>query len=284
MRLHFIISFLIVSFPISAQTLIGDLGPYANMRAKMEKDTVIDLSRVECIFNHIIVDSNLNQIRDYYEILLLGKNNTLYESYNSYRRDSLLSCYDKTRITYQILNEVTSLYPPNDGTWYIIRDIKNNNIEVHESSIDRYLYEEVQPHINWNYTDDTLSICGYLCHRATCSFRGRNWVVWFSKDIPLIYGPWKLMGLPGLILKAEDTEREHIISAISIRKGGSEIKRKFHEFEFKTTREKYNVIEKNYRLHPDTYLKNNGMTPKNLDGTSVIFSNHRMFFNPIEKE
>ena len=35
---------------------------------------------------------------------------------------------------------------------------------------------------------------------ATTHFRGREWKVWFSEEIPLSLGPWKLGGLPGLIL------------------------------------------------------------------------------------
>ena len=37
---------------------------------------------------------------------------------------------------------------------------------------------------------------------ATTHFRGRDWKVWFSEEIPLPLGPWKLGGLPGLILAA----------------------------------------------------------------------------------
>lgn len=38
---------------------------------------------------------------------------------------------------------------------------------------------------------------------ATTIFRGRKWTVYFTEDIPLPLGPWKLGALPGLILSAE---------------------------------------------------------------------------------
>lgn len=37
---------------------------------------------------------------------------------------------------------------------------------------------------------------------------GRNYEVWFAPILPYSTGPWKLSGLPGLMLKAYDTEKQ----------------------------------------------------------------------------
>lgn len=59
--------------------------------------------------------------------------------------------------------------------------------------------------IDWNLnSSDTKKIGKYLCNKAEGYFRGRNYIVWYTLDLPLSFGPWKLNGLPGLILEAYD--------------------------------------------------------------------------------
>lgn len=57
--------------------------------------------------------------------------------------------------------------------------------------------------IVWTLSDDTLTISGYFCQQATAKFRGVEWRVWYTEEIPSSAGPWRLRGLPGLIVKAE---------------------------------------------------------------------------------
>ncbi|QCX02208.1 GLPGLI family protein [Aggregatimonas sangjinii] len=64
------------------------------------------------------------------------------------------------------------------------------------------------PKMKWEIHDDTKKIGDFQCSKATTNFRGRDYTAWFSTDIPLPYGPWKLHGLPGLILEAYDTHKE----------------------------------------------------------------------------
>jgi len=62
---------------------------------------------------------------------------------------------------------------------------------------------EPTPEIAWTLLDDTMNVCGYHCHLAMGTFRGVEWRVCYTEDIPSSVGPWRLRGLPGLIVKAE---------------------------------------------------------------------------------
>jgi GLPGLI family protein len=67
-----------------------------------------------------------------------------------------------------------------------------------------YEGSEETPDIAWTLTDDTLTVSGYLCQQATATHRGVEWHVWYTEEIPSSAGPWRLRGLPGLIVKAEN--------------------------------------------------------------------------------
>jgi GLPGLI family protein len=62
--------------------------------------------------------------------------------------------------------------------------------------------------ILWDIQEETKMIGIYKVQKATAHFRGRDYTAWFTSQIPLPYGPWKLVGLPGLILEAYDTNKE----------------------------------------------------------------------------
>lgn len=68
----------------------------------------------------------------------------------------------------------------------------------------------------WKIIESTDTILGYPCQKATNSYGGRNYTAWFTLDIPMSDGPWKLYGLPGLILKAEDSSHIFRFEAIGI--------------------------------------------------------------------
>ncbi len=67
-----------------------------------------------------------------------------------------------------------------------------------------YEGSEETPEIAWTLTEDTMTVSGYLCQQATATFRGVEWRVWYTDEIPSSAGPWRLRGLPGLIVKAEN--------------------------------------------------------------------------------
>jgi GLPGLI family protein len=72
---------------------------------------------------------------------------------------------------------------------------------------DEFTVDDNWIKIAWEIQEDTLTIGNFKCKKAIGDFRGRTYIAWFAEEIPLPYGPFKLFGLPGLILQAEDTEK-----------------------------------------------------------------------------
>ena len=68
--------------------------------------------------------------------------------------------------------------------------------------LSRFLYTEQLPKIEWMVADSVKQIGNYVCQKATAKVYGREWIVWYSSDIPVSAGPYVLKGLPGVILEA----------------------------------------------------------------------------------
>ncbi len=78
----------------------------------------------------------------------------------------------------------------------------------------RYIMEGDIAVPEWEVVADSAkTILGYSCQQARTTLYGRQWTAWYAEDIPMSYGPWKLGGLPGLILEAYDETRIYIFTA-----------------------------------------------------------------------
>ena len=77
-------------------------------------------------------------------------------------------------------------------------------MKPNSSQVTTFILVEKKPVMNWKVTKESQKILGYSCYKATTKFRGREYIAWFTPDIPYNFGPWKLGGLPGLILKVEN--------------------------------------------------------------------------------
>lgn len=109
--------------------------------------------------------------------------------------------------------------PRRDGTYYIFKSFTDDKLRYYDlTGIEKYRYEEEIPQIDWELADSAKTILGYDCQMATAGFHGRKWIVWFTPDVPVMDGPWKLCGLPGLILEATDESGRYNFTATGIQR------------------------------------------------------------------
>ena len=144
---------------------------------------------------------------------------------------------------------------------------------------------ESTPDIVWTLTDDTLTVGGYLCQQATATHRGVAWTVCYTEEIPSSAGPWRLRGLPGLIVKAES--EAHTFCLTELRKEASSITAPEHRPDVQ--RMKYAKLLKHrneiygnrqYAKNPTYYVPDlggsiNNMDVLNHDGQQLVFANGR---------
>jgi GLPGLI family protein len=70
------------------------------------------------------------------------------------------------------------------------------------------IVDDVLDKIDWKIKTQIRKIGNITCHRAEAMVRGRYYIAWFAPEIPIGVGPWKLHGLPGLILNAKSIDNE----------------------------------------------------------------------------
>lgn len=150
--------------------------------------------------------------------------------------------------------------------------ISLNNI----SNAENHYVKQDLPEIKWEITTETKTISNMLCTKATGVYGGREFTAWFATEFPTSFGPWKLYGLPGLVVQAHDTYKEIIFQLKSIEKTDEKIS-------LDVTKKKYITLEEYYKreiAYPYELLKRIQSTATR--GSSISISN--VTYNFLEKD
>ena len=132
-------------------------------------------------------------------------------SYYVTAKDSLEDQNKLENQTTREVNGVTQMYlgkhtlPQGKQVYY---SLKKDSIWWNKKYKEPVYGREKREKIDWKLEPETKQFGKIIGHKATGLFRGKNYTAWYTKDIPLPFGPWKLQGLPGLILEAYDDKKE----------------------------------------------------------------------------
>lgn len=153
---------------------------------------------------------------------------------------------------------------------------------VHTEKIcqDWFRYDEEMPSLDWQLTDSVTTVLGYECRSARCKFRGRDWTVFYTEDIPLMDGPWKLHGLPGLIMKASDENGHYTFECIGI-KSKADRPVTIYKVPFNNTdRKGYYDAKHRYEINPYAYYE--ATTGRHIPVTDAAGNPSLDAYDPIE--
>ncbi len=108
-----------------------------------------------------------------------------------------------------ILPNTASLYHSN---------VSKLQINTHRVGPVMYQVRNALPSLAWEIQDEQKTLGGFSVQKATVTYGGRAYEAWFTTEIPIAAGPWKLQGLPGLILEAKDAKEEVVFAFKEIEK------------------------------------------------------------------
>jgi GLPGLI family protein len=132
--------------------------------------------------------------------------------------------------------------------------------------------------MKWELLHDTLHILNEVCLSARTSFRGRNYIAYYSPKYPISNGPWKFGGLPGLILLVKSTDNyvewkaEKIIENYSAKVQYTDIN-KFSFIKWNDFIEKYKEIIDKYikMVRSNGTLSNGASATMKIDKVEIFY-------------
>lgn len=169
------------------------------------------LYSIRYTFTHMRDTTNPEKLYSEKMILFVGAKASMYDSEDRIIQDSLL---EKNSIETMSPNGHRVISgggykkkPVTISTVYQFSDTKKTYIVQHYLD-HNYVMETPTAIINWKLSADLKKIGGIDCQKAIGRYKGRIYEAWFAPSIPYINGPWKLWGLPGLIIEAYDTKKQ----------------------------------------------------------------------------
>lgn len=257
---------IIISFCFVFSIAVSTVFSQTELNFKSINATPVSNAYIECQYHYSLheqlIDSTSNEQVIETRTTILQANSTVskFWDWHSFKHDSIILTSvpelvpdSLNRLMWKYNFKIKHIFKP-----IILKNYPKGKISVFDDvAADNYVYEEEKSKLNWEMTDDTLTVCGYLCRKATVWYSGREWIAWYAPEISLSDGPWKLHGLPGLILKADDRSGTHRFEAFAIRQSNRPIYLSNSSIPLKISRDAFVTHKNKFEEDPKSFLMGN---------------------------
>ncbi len=167
---------------------------------------------IEVIYGVVIEDFSEEELRkmssDYMRKAIVNKLNNTKNVLYKLEANSKEAVFKKIEV---LVSEMNTGGDYSSNAVFYYDNISKNVYETSQLGGIDYLIQYPTTYYQWEITNDTKDIDGYICYKAIGkqkiddNFRGKRdyeLEVWFSPALPYNYGPEMYFGLPGLVFEA----------------------------------------------------------------------------------
>lgn len=143
-----------------------------------------------------------------------------------------------------------------ENHFYVKKDLSQNKVEKIITYLGSDYLLPIDEKLNWEIASEQKTIGKYKVQKAETNYGGRNWVAWFTTELPFSNGPYIFRGLPGLIISIQDTDNHYSFNLTEVKKGGNlfDTRTKMVKIDWN----KYETLAKSYYNDPFDLLSKAG--------------------------
>ncbi len=189
------------------------------------QNQILDNAVIACTYelNFQTDSTNVASKEKEFMLLFIGKHGiSKFLSRKQHNKDSITNTY-KTENKKILLANIKNLaqrigtMPRSKFNPIVIKNYPfGKQTIINKITRNTYIYNEEKDLLKWDITIHKKTIAGYSCQKALTNYGGRKFEAWFTTSIPISDGPYIFSGLPGLIIKIEDTKKQYSFELVKL--------------------------------------------------------------------
>lgn len=142
-------------------------------------------------------------------ILDIADKKSIYRDYLMVSQDSVLKIEVEKMQKAGVFRDLSKTMQMPKFAYKVIKDYPSMKVTFAERMLNNIFAYNEEPKFDWKITNEKQKIGEYEAQKATTEYGGRTWTAWFAESLPFPDGPYKFSGLPGLIVKLEDADKNY---------------------------------------------------------------------------
>lgn len=142
-------------------------------------------------------------------ILDIADKKSIYRDYLTVSQDSVIKIEVEKMQKAGIFKDISKSFQMPKFAYKITKEYPSMKVTFIERMLNNVFGYNEEQKFDWKISNEKQKIGEYEAQKATTEFGGRKWTAWFTEALPFPDGPYKFSGLPGLIVKIEDADKNY---------------------------------------------------------------------------